>query len=245
MAERSRSATKAPWIKLALLAGVIIVAVVVARSGGLLRYRDLPTLAAAVRAARTLPHVVPLFIVLYAVVASVGLPAVALTLAGGALFGAGLGTLLNWIGATLGATGAYALARVLGRDAVRGLIGQRASLVDRFAEDHGFGTIFRLRLIPVVPFNALNFAAGLAGVRAPDYVLATGIGIVPGTAVYTYFADALLGGVEGAREQALVRVALAGGLLLLLSFAPTIARKLGWLPHAAVLIVAAASARPL
>ena len=224
---------RSPFFKLALLAAVIAGAVLAARWAGLGRYTDLETLAGAVRQARDLPFAPLLFVAAYAVIATFGLPALALTLAGGAIFGVGLGFALNWAGATLGAVGGYLLARALGREAVGRLLGRHAERLDALASAHGFATIFRLRLIPVVPFNVLNFAAGLAGVPLRAYTAGTALGIVPASFVYTYFADSLLGGAEGAREQALLRVAIAGGLLVLLSFLPLLARRLGWIAPAA------------
>lgn len=182
----------------------------------------MPRLAAAVRELRERPFIAPLFVAAYTAATTLALPGSVLTIAGGAIFGFPVGFLLNWLGATLGATGAYWLARALGLDAVRRLVGSRAGGLEQFAGAHGFTTVLRLRLIPVVPFNLLNFAAGLAGVPFRDYLLGTAIGLVPGTAVYTWFADALIGGAEGARREALVKLAIAGGLLVALSFLPAL-----------------------
>lgn len=122
-----------------------------------------------------------LFVVAYAVTAGFGLPATAFTLAGGAIFGTALGSLLNWIGATLGALTAYGLARQLGSSAVRNLLGRHARLLESLTGKTGFAALLRLRLIPIVPFNALNFAAGLAPVPFRSYALSTALGIIPGT----------------------------------------------------------------
>jgi uncharacterized membrane protein YdjX (TVP38/TMEM64 family) len=221
-------------LRLGALAAVLVAAYVVARRTGVLELRDPATLADLVRRAQQVPWAAPAFVAAYAVIASLGLPGTPLTLAGGALFGTVGGTALNWVGATLGATGAFLLARTLGGDAVRRLLGSRAGALDALAGGAGFTALLRLRLIPVVPFNALNFGAGLAGMRPAAYVGATALGILPGTAVYTYFADALLAGATGAQRQALGQVAIAGGLLVLLSFVPTLARRFGWLAAAAV-----------
>ncbi|MFN2567708.1 MAG: DUF547 domain-containing protein, partial [Gemmatimonadaceae bacterium] len=137
-----------------------------------------------------------------------------------------LGSLLNWAGATLGALGAYALARHLGSDAVRTFLGPHAGALDALTSKADFVTLFRLRLIPVVPFNALNFAAGLATAPFRAYALSTALGIIPGTIVYTYFADSLVAGVTGARNRALLHVAIAGALLIAVSFVPTLVRRL-------------------
>ncbi|MEX2179446.1 MAG: DUF547 domain-containing protein [Gemmatimonadaceae bacterium] len=218
---------------IALLAGVWLAA----RHLGVLAQFEPERLADLVRSARAVSWAPAAFVVIYAVVATLGLPGTPLTLAGGALFGAVWGTGLNWMGATLGATGAFFLARTLGAGAVRSLLGKHAKALDRFGDSGSFLAMLRLRLIPVVPFNALNFGAGLAGVKPAVYIASTAIGILPGTAVYTYFADALLSGVEGARQEAFVRVAIAGALLIALSFVPWLARKLGWISAALLLAV--------
>jgi uncharacterized membrane protein YdjX (TVP38/TMEM64 family) len=220
---------RSAYIKLAVFAAVVAGAFAVARAAGLAEYTDVQALAGAVRRARDVPWAPVLFVLAYVLLTTVGLPGSALTLAGGAIFGFWLGTALNWLGATLGATCAFLLARLLGQDAVGRLLGRHAARLDRAAAQHGFAALLRLRLLPVVPFNALNFGAAFARVPLRPYVAATALGIIPGTAVYTYFADAVLSGAEGARRQALVRVAVAGALLILLSFTPAVARRLGWI----------------
>ena len=224
--------------RLLLLAAVIVGATLLARRFGLLEYASVDRLGEVVRAARDFRWAAPAFVVIYAVAAALGLPGTPLTLAGGAIFGVAAGTGLNWLGATLGATGAYLIAKGLGGDAVRALLGARATKLDALTGDGAFASLVRLRLIPVVPFNALNFGAGLAGVRPGPYILSTALGIIPGTAVYTYFADALIGGVEGARSAAFTQVLIAGSLLVALSFVPALARRLGWVAAAAVLAAA-------
>jgi uncharacterized membrane protein YdjX (TVP38/TMEM64 family) len=217
------------YLKLLALVAVLAAGFFAARALGLGRLSQPGALAGAVRAVRERPYVAPIFVAAYAAATAVGLPGSVLTIAGGAIFGFELGVLLNWLGASIGAVLAYLLARSLGTDAVHRLLGRRASRLDALTNAHGFTTVLRLRLFPVVPFNLLNFASGLAGVRLRDYVLGTLLGLIPGTAVYTYFADALLAGAAGARREALARLLIAGGLLVLLSFLPALARKAGWL----------------
>ena len=113
------------------------------------------------------------------------------------------------------------------------VLGGRAAAVDAFANAHGFLTLLRLRLIPIVPFNAINVGAGVSGVGLRPYVAATALGILPGTAVYTYFADALLSGASGsgpARHRAFIRVLIAGVLVIALSFVPSLARRFARAP---------------
>ena len=213
-------------LRVALLVLVLAAAALLAWQLGLFDLRDPRRLAEAVRHARRVPAIAPIFVAVYAVVATFGLPATPLTLAGGAIFGTVLGSILNWLGATLGATGAWALARGLGEDAFRRLLGRWSAKLDALDARRGFATVFRLRLLPVVPFNVLSLAAGLAGVPLRAYVLGTALGIVPGTIVYTYFADTLIAGVAGASRAAFARVAVAAALLLLVSFAPALVRRL-------------------
>lgn len=177
------------------------------------------------RALRDVPYAIPAFLVLYAVAGTLGVPGSILTLTGGAVFGFELGTGLNWIGATLGAIGGYWLARFLGRDAIERIGGRKIYALERLADAHAFSTVLRLRLIPVVPFNALNYASGLVGLDFASYVAGTMIGDLPVTAAYTYFADALLSGVAGARRTALLHASVAGGALILLSFLPSLVKR--------------------
>lgn len=224
--------------RLALFLLVVAIAGLAAWQFGLLELTNRETLAAALEKARSVPYLPLMFVAAYAVAVTFGLPATAFTLAGGALFGFGTGLLLNWLGATIGAVLAYSFAGALCGESCRALLGRRAETLEQLAVTHGFLATLRLRLIPVVPFTLLNYGAALAGVRRRDYALATAIGIVPGAAVYTYFAESLVQGVEGAGRQALVNVSIAGALLILLSFVPTLVqrftanrRKAGSLPR--------------
>lgn len=167
------------------------------------------------------------FIAIYTIGCVVALPGSLLTLAGGAVFGTALGTFYNVIAANLGASLAFFAARYLGRDFVKGFLkGGKLAELDNQIRKSGFKTIFRLRLIPVVPFNGLNFGAGFSAVRYRDYLLASVIGMLPGTFIYTYFADALLEGVQGASQKAFLNLTIAGILLILISFLPSIYKRI-------------------
>lgn len=213
------------FIRLGLLALVLAAVAIAAARSGLLDLRDPATLLAAIERARDVPYIHIVFVLTYIVVATFGLPATPFTLAGGILFGTALGSGLNWVGATLGATGTYVLARTLGGDALRGLLGAQAARLDLLAGKRGFSTLFRLRLLPVIPFNALSFTAALSGIGLRPYVAATGLGILPGTIIYTYFAGSLVGGVSGASSEARLNLIIASVLLLALSFLPTIVSR--------------------
>lgn len=125
------------------------------------------------------------YVMVYALVVAVSLPGgVVMTLAGGLLFGAWLGTALTVAGATLGACALFLAAR----SALAPLVaGRAAGLVDRIRpglERDGFFYLLTLRLIPAVPFWLANLAPALVGMPFGAFAAATFIGIIPGTAVF-------------------------------------------------------------
>jgi uncharacterized membrane protein YdjX (TVP38/TMEM64 family) len=129
------------------------------------------------------------FVLAYAVATVALVPGAPMTALAGVLFGPLLGTVVVVAGATLGATAAFALSRRLGRRRVQRLLGPRLARADGWLERRGFATMLGLRLTPLVPFSALNYAAGLSRVPVRPYVAGTALGIVPGS-----FAYASLGG---------------------------------------------------
>ena len=167
------------------------------------------------------------FILIYGIGCVFALPGSLLTLAGGAVFGVFWGTVYNVLASNLGASLAFVAARFLGRDFIEGLLknGKLADF-DKEIQHSGFKTIFRLRLIPVVPFNGLNFGSGLLSVKYRDYLSGSFLGMLPGTFIFTYFADALLQGVQGANQKAFLNLCVASILLILISFLPSIYKKL-------------------
>ncbi|MGB0544016.1 MAG: VTT domain-containing protein [Longimicrobiales bacterium] len=181
---------------------------------------------AAIEWLRGSPSAPLLYIAIYAAATTLAIPGSILTLAGGAIFGAVGGTIYTTIGANIGANAAFGIGRFLGRDGLRRVAGNRLEALDQATLNHGFRGLLTLRLIPAVPFNALNFGSGLTSIGWSTYAAATAIGIFPGTVVYTMFADALLAGSQEASREALLRVLLYGGLLILLSFLPSIARRI-------------------
>lgn len=155
----------------------------------------------------------PAFSAGYAAAVAIGLPASVLTLLGGAAFGLGRGVLWVSLGANAGATMGFWIARGLGRSAVERLLGAHLAGFDQGARAAGFTGVLTLRLLPVAPFSLLNFACGLTPIPWAAYALATLIGILPGTVIYVFFADALLTGSATAGHEASFR-ALAAGLTL-------------------------------
>lgn len=125
------------------------------------------------------------YVAVYVVLTVLMFPASIVTAAGGVLFGTWIGTALSVVGASLGATVAFVVGRWLGREQVGRLVGGRMARLDEWLGRHGFLAVLYLRLVAVVPFNVLNYAAGVTAVRRRDYVIATVVGIIPGTFAYT------------------------------------------------------------
>jgi len=217
-----------PWFKLALLVATVLAAAAVTQWSPVASRLSLDEIVSGMRNLPS-PVVAPLlFVLAYAAATTVAVPGSLLTIAGGALFGFGWGALYNTIGANLGASGAFLLARVLGRDGVERIFGNRVRGLERATREFGFLGLLALRLVPLVPFNVLNVGSGLTRLRWREYLVATMLGILPGTLVYTFFADALVLGYVDASRDARVRVWLAGGLFLVIGLLPLLARKLGF-----------------
>jgi uncharacterized membrane protein YdjX (TVP38/TMEM64 family) len=128
----------------------------------------------------------------YVGVVALSLPgAVIMTLAGGFLFGVVVGATLTVIGATVGATALFLIARSAIGDVLRQRAGPFvARMADGFSKN-AFNYLLFLRLVPVFPFWAVNLAPALLGMRLVPFVLATAIGIVPGTVVFSAFGASL------------------------------------------------------
>lgn len=127
------------------------------------------------------------FVALYALMAGFGLPAVIATAAGALLYGKWLGTALNVAGAVAGASIAFGLSRFVARDFVSARIknfGWYVGFSDGIREN-GFYYILFIRLVPLFPFNGVNFACGVTELTFRQYFWATLLGIVPATFVFT------------------------------------------------------------
>lgn len=168
---------------------------------------------------------VALFVLIYIVQTAFSLPGGAiLTLAGGFLFGSLWGTLFVNIGATSGATLAFLAARYLLRDWVEQKFGDRLEPIQAGFAQNAFNYLMTLRLIPAFPFFLVNLVSGLTRVNLGTYVIATAIGIIPGSFVYA-FAGRQLGTINSLGEIASPPVLLAFTLLGLLALLPTIYKK--------------------
>jgi uncharacterized membrane protein YdjX (TVP38/TMEM64 family) len=162
----------------------------------------------------------PLIFIAVYIAASVALaPAFLLTFAAGAVFGLWRGTLLVYVGAVLGSSTVYALASPLARSRLLRWLDRdpRVAAVRQAVVGEGVWVMFLLRLSPLVPYNLLNYALALSGVRYRDFLLAS-VGMLPAIVMYVYYGKvvgdvaALAAGVappRGLEYYALLAVGLA------------------------------------
>jgi uncharacterized membrane protein YdjX (TVP38/TMEM64 family)/rhodanese-related sulfurtransferase len=182
-----------------------------------------------------------LFMALYALATVLFLPGSVITLAGGALFGPVWGTLWNLTGATIGAALAFLVARYLGADWVARRAGPRLQNLNDGVTAEGWRFVAFVRLVPLFPFNLLNYALGLTRIPFLAYVLASWLFMLPGAFAYTWLGyagrEALAGG-EGMIRNILIALAL----LAAVGFLPRLVKRLRAKP-AATLDIPGLSAR--
>jgi uncharacterized membrane protein YdjX (TVP38/TMEM64 family) len=237
VAANAPSATAAPAISapagagrlrtIAVLAIAIAALVLAGRWGG----HYVPVFTAWVRSLGALGPIV--FVGGYVLAAVAGIPGSLLTLAAGAIFGLGFGVLYVFVGATLGASAAFLVARYVARASVerRVMHNARFQALDEALALDGRRIVFLLRLSPVFPFSLLNYALGLSRVRFADYVLAS-VGMLPGTVLYVYYGKLAGDVASAATGGAPVRgtgyyVLLALGLLATVVVTTIITRAAG------------------
>ena len=127
-----------------------------------------------------------IFIFIYAAGVCLFLPGTLLTGLGAAIFGAYWGFVYVWFGAMAGASAAFFIGRTLGREFASSLIGDKLKKYDDGIERNGFATVLYLRLV-YFPFTPMNFGMGLTKVHFRDYFIGTGLGIIVGTFIFTFF----------------------------------------------------------
>lgn len=169
---------------------------------------------------------VMLFVLVYVVVTGLSLPgAVILTLAGGFLFGSVSATLYVNLGATTGATLAFLAARYVLKDWVEHKFGKWLEPLQQGFANNAFSYLMTLRLIPLFPFFVVNLVSGLTRVSVGTYVVATALGIIPGSFVYAY-AGRQLGTINSLKEIVSPPVVGAFFLLGILALAPIIYKRM-------------------
>ena len=160
-----------------------------------------------------------IFILLYISATVLFLPGSIFTLAGGVIFGPFLGVLYNLIGATIGASLSFLISRYLASDFVAQRSGGKLKQLINGVEAEGWRFVAFVRLVPLFPFNLLNYALGLTRIRLGEYALASFIFMMPGAVAYTYLGYAGRAAVTG--EDNLIKIVLiALALLAVAMFLP-------------------------
>jgi uncharacterized membrane protein YdjX (TVP38/TMEM64 family) len=215
---------KAPIIKASIFILFILAAVCLVR---FTRVKDLLTQGELNRFLEMAGPWAPLiYILIYAAGICLFVPGTVLTALGAAIFGPYDGFLYAWVGAIAGASAAFWIGRSLGREFAATVIKDRLKKYDDTIERNGFATVLYLRLV-YFPFTPMNFGMGLTKVKFWDYFFGTGLGIIVGTFIFTFFVGTLkeVWG-SGNWEQLLsFKVLFSIGLFIFSFFIPRIIRR--------------------
>lgn len=133
------------------------------------------------------------YVLVYAAATAFMVPASALTIGGGFLFGLAIGTPATVIGATLGASVLFFASKTSVGAVLRDIAGPFLTKMQAGFAENPFSYMFALRLIPLFPFAAVNIAPALLGARYRDYLITTFFGIIPGSLAYTWIGAAVKG----------------------------------------------------
>ena len=167
------------------------------------------------------------FILVYAAGICLFVPGTLITGLGAAIFGAYWGFVWVWIGAMLGSSVAFFIGRTLGREFAASLIGNKLKKYDDAIERNGFASVLYLRLV-YFPFTPMNFGMGLTKVHFWDYFTGTGLGIIVGTFIFTFFVGTLKEVWTSGNWAELIsfKVFFSVGLFIFSLFIPKIIKKI-------------------
>lgn len=165
------------------------------------------------------------FMLIYIVGTVFFLPGSVLTLAGGALFGPVWGTLYNLTGATIGAIISFITARYIAKDFVEKKSSGHLNALREGVDEEGWKFVAFVRLVPIFPFNVLNYALGLTKIKLIHYSIATYVCMLPGAIAYTYIGYVGREAISG--DEAIIQKILLGiALLAIVSFMLSLIKKL-------------------
>lgn len=154
-----------------------------------------------------------IYIVLYTVGTILILPSTPLNLSGGALFGVWMGTLWTTVAAILAAVVAFAFTRTIGREFIAQKLAGRWEAIDAEMRQGGLFYMFAIRLLPIIPYGIVNFAAGLTSIRFRDYFIGTMLGTVPGILPFVMMGSGLTALSSGNVYPLVFALALIGALV--------------------------------
>ncbi|MFO7767242.1 MAG: VTT domain-containing protein [Pelovirga sp.] len=182
-------------LKLAIISALVI-AVIIAHQTGIAEYFEQERLRGFLQQYGVLAPL--LYMAIYTLAPALFLPGLPLTIVGGILFGPFWGVIYSITSATAGACLAFFVSRYLARDLIKSrLTGARWSQLDLQVAEQGWKMVALTRLIPLFPFNLLNYAFGLTGIKFSHYALATFIFMLPGCIAFIVFSSSLLDLFQG------------------------------------------------
>lgn len=215
-------------LRIAVLPLVMLVALAFAFKAGYFEMDKRREIAEMVARSRGLPAIEILYVTAYAVAVAVCLPAIVMTLLGGAFFGPWQGAMLAWLGAMAGTLLTHLLATRIAKKPMRRLFGEHV-LLRRLRENDTVSGLFRLRILPVAPFGVLDYVAGVAGVSLPRLLAATALGVIPTVIAYGYVGSELIAGIasdDDASRRALKIAVIVTVTMLAVSVVPGIVRRI-------------------
>lgn len=191
----SKNKKKENIIKLSLFIGSIIALIAMIKVSGLDEYLDKDKLHAWIKGFG--PWGPLAYILVYSITPAFFLPGLPVTIVAGLAFGPVYGTIFALIGATIGAAIAFLIARYFARKQIEELIKGKLKIIDEGVEKKGWIFVAITRLIPIFPFNLLNYAFGLTKIHFSHYIITSFICMLPGTAAYVVFSSSLLDVLKG------------------------------------------------
>lgn len=166
-----------------------------------------------------------LFMLIYILLTVIAFPVALLTIASGALFGPWLGTFYSLTAATLGATAAFMLARHIFHDTVQKRDNKLLKKIIKGVNEEGWQFVAFIRLVPLFPFNIVNYLFGLTSIRIVPYFIASYICMLPGAAAYTYIGYLGSRVAMGDTQHLIKQSLLALSLLAIIAFIPRLIKK--------------------
>lgn len=182
-------------IKLSLFAGVVIAIIALIKTTGLDQYLDEEKLHTWINGFGPWGPLV--YILVYSITPSLFIPGLPVTIAAGLAFGPVYGTVFALLGATIGASIAFLIARYFARNHIEELLKGKLKKIDDGVEKKGWIFVAITRLIPVFPFNLLNYAFGLTKIKFSHYAIASFVFMFPATAAYVVFSSSLFDILKG------------------------------------------------
>ena len=223
---RHEPARPTDWVRVALPLIAVAVFVVIAWRHGYFDLKNPQKLDAAAQRVQDIPWLSPIFIAVYAGLATFAAPVSPLAYGAGAVFGVVRGTMLVMIASLFGATAGYWLARSAWSGVARRLLGRFHGKLRGLRHGNVFLTTLRVQLLPIMPFGIFNYGAGVVRLPFLPYLAGTAVGILPGTIAAVYVGDRLMAGIASSDKRAFVVAGVVVAALFALSFAPTVVKKL-------------------